>query len=113
MTEAYAPPPCPKCGSTRTRIEPPSYRAEDIDPKLRPAEYWGFITVCPDCGTQGMVDARTCKACKAKFEWIVTAWNSRPREYCDDPACMREHNREYMQTYRAEAKARQAAKQKK
>ena len=84
----YPPPVCQTCGSTRTRLDPTSNPSEHIDTKLQAPEYYGLVTTCPDCGTQGIVSAAECKLCGQIFEWIVTAKSSRPADYCNSPECI-------------------------
>ncbi|WP_150106325.1 hypothetical protein [Anaeromyxobacter dehalogenans] len=97
-------PPCPNCGCTRQRRELRSYRPDAIDPRLRGVEpdARGFITRCPACGAQGLVDTKECKACGDTFEYVVSAWNCRPRRFCEDPDCRRERHRVTMQRWRVD-----------
>jgi hypothetical protein len=108
-------PPCPKCGCTRERKNLRSYKTERIDPRLRGVEEdaRGFITACPECKAQGLVDTRKCGACGEVFEYVVSAWNCRPRQFCDDPACLRRRKTRTMQAWRADQKRRKAERDRK
>jgi hypothetical protein len=87
-----------------------SYRPERIDPRLRGIDYPGFITRCPDCGAQGMVDMVRCGACGETFEYVVSALNCRPRRFCEDSTCRRERHRRTMRTWRADQRRRSTSK---
>jgi hypothetical protein len=103
------------CGSTRKRLTLRSYRPDKIDPKFRGIDYPGFITRCPKCGAQGMVNTKRCEEpeCGEEFEYIVSALNCRPRRFCDDPDCGKKRHKKTMKAWRADQVRRQGETSKK